>query len=761
MPISNTFAAMVELNQSITINTRNVLDAGTGSDHKDFGVVAGIEFNKDGTKMFTSFANQACVMADQGDDCDSASATFRAQVINTYNLSTPYDISTQSFAGDSERCVMTDLNSGKNFHTVYDLELSSDGMKLLVVTRNMGSDADQDKAYVYDLSSPYDISSCSQSSTTTNLDSSTFTDGSKAGTTTGLRGNHRLQGIEINDNGTKLFLIFFDETDDNTRLYEYNLTTPYDLTTLSLNTNAGIELTFAENIDNAAGMRFSPNGKRLFVVTHDLLNERALIQISLSNPFDTSSFVIDGALAFSTFPTTHDQPRGIAFNSSGLKMYITDDRQNSGIDEIKEYDLKCPFNIFEGKCPSITENNDRHGLAIAQIEIAKRTIDHSTDTALNRLKWIRRNKDKQNLSNLNIDINFTNERLASLTELVKTTAAKKKTNSDKDQDVFYWSEGSISVSKIGDTSVSSSRKIDTNAITFGSDRFTKNNGIRGLAFRFGKNNVDVGNAGSNLDTDTYNITYYDTSPIKDDTKFLDKIFGIGKLSSDLLTVLDGKKLTAKRNGHQMYGTFRIKDEIKKNNLIMIPYGRLDVGHTILGSYAESGQGAIEVEKQHIRTKKIRAGLSAIEDLSNDKYTLKRHGKLEYVADIDRSSNFKYTYVGDRSATLNDTLHSEAIHNINGEIGIDIVLPDSFSIFLIYERNQAIDAGHTDKIHIAIGYLPNKDTNYAFSIEGSENLLSKLELKKNINGFNLSFNVKDNLTNTGDNREANIALNKVF
>ena len=107
------------------------------------------------------------------------------------------------------------------------------------------------------------------------------------------------------------------------------------------------------------------------------------------------------------------------------------------------------------------------------------------------------------------------------------------------------------------------------------------------------------------------------------------------------------------------------------------------------------------------------------------------------------------------------MHSEAFHNINGEIGIDVVLPDSFSIFLIYERNQAIDTGHTDKVHFAIGYLPNKETNYAFTIEGSENLLSKLELKKNINGFNLSFNVKDNLTNRGNNREANIALNKVF
>ena len=452
--------------------------------------------------------------------------------------------------------------------------------------------------------------------------------------------------------------------------------------------------------------------------------ERALIQITLSNPFDTSSFVIDGALALNSF-SDNTQPRGIAFNSNGLKMYITDDRQTSTKDRIKEHDLKCPYNIFESKCPSITENNDRHGLALAQIDIAKRTIDHSVDTALNRLKWIRRNKDKQNLSNLNIDFNFTNQRLASLTELVKKTAIKKKTNNDKDQNVFYWSEGSISLGKIGDTSISSTRKIDTNAITFGSDRFTKNNGIRGLAFRFGKNDVDVGNAGSNLDTDTYNITYYDTTAIKDDTKFLDKIFGIGKLSSDLLTVLDGQNLTAERDGLQMYGTFRIKDEIKKDNLILIPYQRIDVGHTILGSYQESGLGAINVRKQHVRSKKIRAGLSAIEDLSNDKYTFKRHGKLEYVADVDRSSNFKYNYVGDRNNSFNDKLHSEAFHNINGEIGIDIVLPDSFSIFLIYERNQAIDTGHTDKVHIAIGYLPNKETNYAFTIEGSENLLSKL------------------------------------
>ena len=51
-------------------------------------------------------------------------------------------------------------------------------------------------------------------------------------------------------------------------------------------------------------------------------------------------------------------------------------------------------------------------MAIAQIEVATRTIEHSTDTALNRLKWIRRNKDNQNLTNLNLDLNFTNQMLA-------------------------------------------------------------------------------------------------------------------------------------------------------------------------------------------------------------------------------------------------------------------------------------------------------------------------------------------------------------
>ena len=498
------------------------------------------------------------------------------------------------------------------------------------------------------------------------------------------------------------------------------------------------------------------------------------MQISLNAPFDTSSHTVDGFVNLNSVTFGRmDQMRHATFSKNGMIMYISNDFSGThGIDQVYEFSLACPFDIIGGNCPSITENSDRTGMALAQIEIAKRTIDHSTDTALNRLKWIRRNKDKQNLTNLNIDINLTNQILASLTEPVKIAAANyngeknknkliagtmKKKN--KEEDIFYWSEGSIAIGRIGDTSISSTKNW-YRCNHFGADKFIEN-GIKGLAFRIGRNNVDVGTAGSNLDTDTYNITYYSTTQLENDTQFLDKIIGFGKLKSDLLTVIDGRNLTANRTGKQIYGTIRVKDEIKKDNFTFIPSGRIDIGHTILGSYKEVGSGGIDVEKQHIRSKKIRAGLTGLHESSHEGINLKRHGKLEYVVDIDRSSNFKYSYVGDPNNSFNDTLHSGSLHNINGEIGIDITWPNSFSIFLIYERLQALDHGHTDKIHIAIGYLPNKKTNYSFSIKGSDEFKSNYVLSKNINDYVINFELINDLTKPKDFDKAYFDLIRKF
>ena len=78
-PISNSFGAMVTKVQTKQFTDNNDL-------------LQGIEFNKDGTKMFTSYGN------------DATGESTRQ--INEYNLSTPFNISTRVYAGDSEGCVL-------------------------------------------------------------------------------------------------------------------------------------------------------------------------------------------------------------------------------------------------------------------------------------------------------------------------------------------------------------------------------------------------------------------------------------------------------------------------------------------------------------------------------------------------------------------------------------------------------------------------------------------------------------------------------
>ena len=762
-PISNSFGAMVTHKQSVTV--AQSIDA----------QISGIEFNEDGTKMFTSY-NKRLNEANGGDD---------TRFIEEFNLSKPFDISTRVSAGDSERCKLTGVKDPANFstHFIFDLTFSSDGMKFFVVSGRDGNSNGDDVVTGFDLTSPYDVSTCVFATQFALLDFFKIARGSQAGTYTGSRRLHRAQGVEINNDGTKLFLLFSDVNDSTfpdvgARLYEFTLPTPYDVSTIwdgttsTIVTTAGIELPDTVlGANDPGGMRFTPDGKRILIIGHASTN---VLQISLTNAFDTSSFTIDGGINLNTgISPSNAHPRGVTFSTSGYKLYIGNDN-DAGTDQVMEYDLACPFNIISGDCPPITEDEVRTGIAQAQIMVANKNIDHSIKLPLNRLAWIKRNKDIKNLSNYNIDLNFNtatqldnpllNYWFGKLPEKItarfdklpeKITARKvsdKKKTENKEKDVFFWSEGSIAVGRVGYTKISSFKKVGTEAITFGADKFTNNNGVNGLAFRLGNNNVDVGTGGSNIDTDTFNLSYYSTSPLESDTKSTDIVFGLGKLKIDMLTVSDGTQIKGSRDGRQVYGTIKEKDEIKKDDFILTSSFQVDSGLTQLDGYTESGTGAIQVEDQNISTLKLRTAIEKTDDLmkdstfcsviTNETCFIKRHGKIEYMADLWRSSNFRYTYVSDNTLEFNEKLHSGALHNVNGEVGIDITLPDNFSIFIIYERNQALGVGHTDNINIAIGYLPNKKTNYAFNLEGSENIGSEYKISKNINDFDIDFKLKN-------------------
>ena len=63
---------------------------------------------------------------------------------------------------------------------------------------------------------------------------------------------------------------------------------------MSLNKNAGIAISNSttNGVSNPSGMRFSPDGKRIFITSHNKVAR--ITQILLSNPYDTSNLQIVG-----------------------------------------------------------------------------------------------------------------------------------------------------------------------------------------------------------------------------------------------------------------------------------------------------------------------------------------------------------------------------------------------------------------------------------------------------------------------------------
>ena len=685
-------------------------------ENKPFGVA----FNNDGTKMF---------MVGEGSGTDST-----IDDIHEYILSTPYDTSTATFR--------VGLNAnGVTNRILRQIQFNKDGSKMFVSGRDQGQNPNGNKVYQYSLSTNFDLSTA------------TFNEIEFQANTANVGITKSLYGFAFNNDGTMMFLS--DGSTDGTsteKVYQLSLETAFDLSG-SITVIRSVDLETLEDDaahqHNAAGetepsgMAFNEDGTRMFLIGQ---KGNDVNQYTLSVGFNISTASYDGGLHLG-----NSNPAGIALSSSGLKMFITTD-QGMG-DKIREFHLPCPFNFFAGKCESISKG-DRVGIAEAQINLAKRTIEYSTDTALNRLQWIRRNKDLQDLSLQNIKLNFSNEMLASLSEAIQISTTPKKKDKDKvfdkiinSKDVFYWSEGSLAFGKVRETDTSSEKKIYTDGITIGADKFTDDQGIKGLAFRFSENYIKVGNVGSKLDTDTYNLTYYSTTPVKDNSRFLDTVLGIGFLQSDISNKTEGLTLIGNRNGRQIYGTLRLKEEIKKDNVTLIPAGQIDLGYTLLSEYSESGNAGIKFDKQSLQSRNLKLSITGVEEIKDKKYEMKKHGKLEYQANLHSSSDIKYSYVSDSSNKFETKLNSEALHGINGEIGVDFIYDENFSLFFIFEHDRSFGSkrrrGYTNKIHLAIGYLPQKNTNLTYKIEGGDILRSKYIYTKNINGLDIEFYLLNN------------------
>ena len=149
--------------------------------------------------------------------------------------------------------------------------------------------------------------------------------------------------VELSSDGTKIFFSAFHEN----ILYQYTLTTPFDISTLDTSSEVQLDLTAGDDDIGSAtqGHAFNNDGTKVFAIS----SNGTLNAHTLTSPYDLSNLsqVADDGINWRTAFSAGDgdvRPHDITFNNDGTKMYLTDTGNVSiGDGGVVEYDLSTPY----------------------------------------------------------------------------------------------------------------------------------------------------------------------------------------------------------------------------------------------------------------------------------------------------------------------------------------------------------------------------------------------------------------------------------
>ncbi len=158
-------------------------------------------------------------------------------------------------------------------------------------------------------------------------------------------------GLAFSDDGTRMFVM----GSGNDAVYQYALTTPFDVSTASFDVSTASIDDFSLS-PRSLGLAFSANGTGMFVVGHDIY------QYTLAAPFDVSTASLDSSFSVES---QESFPQSLAFSDDGTGMFVVGD-------DIYQYTLSTPFDI-------LTASYDDISFSVSSQESSLRDVAFSAD----------------------------------------------------------------------------------------------------------------------------------------------------------------------------------------------------------------------------------------------------------------------------------------------------------------------------------------------------------------------------------------------
>ena len=497
--------------------------------------------------------------------------------------------------------------------------------------------------------------------------------------------------------------------------------------------DASIILNFSENVDAETG------DIEIYKTSGDVLVETIGVTSSQVTGSGTSEITINPSSNFDSLTEYYVLIDATAFDNSSSGSY-------AGISST----TALSFTVKAMVDP--TTDKDVIGTIDAQNMMAKNTLTGFTSLVNDRLRYLRQNRINKDFTKNNIKLDFGNAMLTTLakviptssiyltneilTSLVTVTPVSSIYLTDYiPENWSSWSEGSVSMTKVGDNKNSSSKDIDVQSLALGFDTKLNNNDLLGFAMQFSQSDTEVGTSGTDIDSNNYSLSAYRTRPLNDDN-FVEGLFGVVLIESDLKRVSGANTLTGSRNGTQVFGSINYGKTLVKEDFNLTPIARVDLGYTELDGYTETGTDALTYGKQTAENGLASIGLEINDIIKFSDSSLKPFGSFQYGLDFSNSSDVKMNYVSDTSTIYTYTPGINSTHLLTAEAGFNYELKDHLKLTGIFKRIQGSGSQQTNNIRFGFHYISQRETEYAMSLDGSDELKTGLNISKNINGFDI-------------------------
>ena len=716
-----------------------------------------------------------------------------------------------------------------------DVAFSTDGLIVFSVNYEQEADRSKGNLSMNRLSRAFDVSSSKRDNGDMSCD---VIDAFRPGTLSGSEMGSRLRNIQVADNGKKFFMM-----SDNGKLGRFDLSTANEFSTstfvgvltftdtednfalstdgtkvftLDIDANAPVITTYSlpgsydvssktqihqvdlttigveDNTGNEHGrdIEFNNTGSAMFVlisndaVTDGLRVSSFIYQYNLGKNFDVSTASLVGKYEVGGFGNVAAEaegtgmPRGFVFSADGMRIYITNIQTGDGVDQINSFQLECPYGVVA--CVS-----DASATVVSQVELANQNISLNVTTIFKRFEWIKRNRDNEDLTSHNININYPNPLLKSLASklepsfknnLVALVSNNQKKEEKKKSRWSSWSLMDLSIGDYEEMLLDKAKGIKTKGITLGSDRKIGDDKFFGLALRYGNSASNIRRTVQNVDLESLTLNLYGIVPTNNN-QYINAVLGLSALRFDNEYL---GKLSGERNGKQAFASinYRTKNAYSKFNIT--PTGKLTYGVTELSEFTDFISKAADRPATDIRfhedtfvSGEFAGGLLfEMEKIERDGATSQPMGGIEIIYDLADDNTYKYSNVG--STVVNkETINSYSNKKLKTNIGLEHIIENGFTILFDYEKIMSLDncerclhsgvsrSFNNETFIIKISKSKEDNTQFVFDFDPLSNNLTNLSYLKDFGNFNLKLNSNYSLFNKIPDYGANIELSGTF